>query len=176
MIEPAYDERGLIPAVVQDAQTDQVLMVAWMNADALRLTQEAGQADTTDCLRNLITADNPVGQRLIKVANSPAFLARHPVRDVTEAIVRIGIRETRELVRRAITGAPDSHTSLRTLKALELLESLVLLFPDRTATKEGMLALLEELNRPTNTATRALDAAARGEQAGQGPLQARPPE
>jgi phosphoribosyl-AMP cyclohydrolase len=44
MIEPAYDERGLIPAVVQDAQTDQVLMVAWMNADALRLTQESGQA------------------------------------------------------------------------------------------------------------------------------------
>lgn len=35
---------GLIPAVVQDADTDQVLMVAWMNAAALRLTVETGQA------------------------------------------------------------------------------------------------------------------------------------
>ncbi len=34
---------GLIPAVVQDARTKQVLMVAWMNADALRLTLETGQ-------------------------------------------------------------------------------------------------------------------------------------
>ena len=40
MIEPAYDERGLVPAIVQDAVTGSVLMLAWMNADALRLTRE----------------------------------------------------------------------------------------------------------------------------------------
>ncbi len=39
-----YDDRGLIPAVLQDAETGQVLMVAWMNAEALRLTQETGEA------------------------------------------------------------------------------------------------------------------------------------
>ena len=39
-----YDSRGLIPAVVQDAETKQVLMVAWMNEEALRLTQETGEA------------------------------------------------------------------------------------------------------------------------------------
>ncbi|RME88521.1 MAG: phosphoribosyl-AMP cyclohydrolase [Anaerolineae bacterium] len=38
-----YDSRGLIPAVVQDAADGEVLMVAWMNADALRRTQETGQ-------------------------------------------------------------------------------------------------------------------------------------
>lgn len=38
-----FDKRGLIPAVVQDAATRQVLMVAWMNAESLRLTQETGQ-------------------------------------------------------------------------------------------------------------------------------------
>jgi len=37
-----WDAAGLIPAVVQDATTHQVLMVAWMNAEALRLTQETG--------------------------------------------------------------------------------------------------------------------------------------
>jgi phosphoribosyl-AMP cyclohydrolase len=34
---------GLIPAVVQDDETAQVLMVAWMNAEALRLTVETGE-------------------------------------------------------------------------------------------------------------------------------------
>jgi phosphoribosyl-ATP pyrophosphohydrolase/phosphoribosyl-AMP cyclohydrolase len=34
---------GLIPAVVQDAHSEQVLMIAWMNADALRRTVQTGQ-------------------------------------------------------------------------------------------------------------------------------------
>ncbi len=39
-----YDEKGLITAVIQDATTKDVLMVAWMNAEALRLTQDTGEA------------------------------------------------------------------------------------------------------------------------------------
>jgi phosphoribosyl-ATP pyrophosphohydrolase/phosphoribosyl-AMP cyclohydrolase len=39
-----FDQRGLVPTVVQDVATGQVLMVAWMNEEALRLTQETGQA------------------------------------------------------------------------------------------------------------------------------------
>ena len=39
-----YDGRGLVPAVLQDAETGDVLMVAWMNREALRLTRETGQA------------------------------------------------------------------------------------------------------------------------------------
>jgi phosphoribosyl-ATP pyrophosphohydrolase/phosphoribosyl-AMP cyclohydrolase len=40
--EPRYDERGLVPCIVQDAVTDTVLMLAWMNAEALHLTRETG--------------------------------------------------------------------------------------------------------------------------------------
>ncbi len=39
-----FDARGLVPAVIQDAATGDVLMVAWMNREALRLTRETGQA------------------------------------------------------------------------------------------------------------------------------------
>jgi phosphoribosyl-AMP cyclohydrolase len=39
----AWDANGLIPAVVQDDATGQVLMVAWMNADALRRTLSTGE-------------------------------------------------------------------------------------------------------------------------------------
>jgi phosphoribosyl-ATP pyrophosphohydrolase/phosphoribosyl-AMP cyclohydrolase len=40
--EPVYDERGLAPCIVQDATTGAVLMLAWMNAEALQLTRETG--------------------------------------------------------------------------------------------------------------------------------------
>jgi phosphoribosyl-ATP pyrophosphohydrolase/phosphoribosyl-AMP cyclohydrolase len=39
-----YDARGLAPAVVQDAETGQVLMLAWMNAEAVQKTLETGEA------------------------------------------------------------------------------------------------------------------------------------
>ena len=38
----AFDGRGLIPAVVQQEVTGEVLMVAWMNAESLRRTLATG--------------------------------------------------------------------------------------------------------------------------------------
>lgn len=39
-----FDDRGLVPVVAQDTRTGEVLMLAWANADALRLTVETGRA------------------------------------------------------------------------------------------------------------------------------------
>ncbi len=39
----AYDAAGLVPAIVQDDATGEVLMLAWMNADTLALTLDEGQ-------------------------------------------------------------------------------------------------------------------------------------
>jgi phosphoribosyl-AMP cyclohydrolase len=41
---PKFDSNGLITAVAQDAQTGQVLMVAYMNKEALDLTLATGNA------------------------------------------------------------------------------------------------------------------------------------
>ena len=41
--EIKYDANGLVPAIVQDAETKEVLMMAWMNAESLRLTIESGE-------------------------------------------------------------------------------------------------------------------------------------
>lgn len=38
-----FDKQGLITAVIQHHTTLQVLMVAWMNEESLRLTLETGQ-------------------------------------------------------------------------------------------------------------------------------------
>jgi len=39
-----WNEQGLIPAIAQDWQTGDVLMLAWMNPDALALTIAEGRA------------------------------------------------------------------------------------------------------------------------------------
>lgn len=41
---PKFDAAGLIPVVTQNADTGAVLMLAWMNAEAIRLTLETGRA------------------------------------------------------------------------------------------------------------------------------------
>jgi len=42
--EIKYDVNGLVPAIVQDVFTKEVLMMAWMNAESLRLTLEYDEA------------------------------------------------------------------------------------------------------------------------------------
>lgn len=42
--EVAWNSDGLIPAIAQQEDSGKVLMVAWMNPDALRLTVEEGYA------------------------------------------------------------------------------------------------------------------------------------
>jgi len=39
-----YNENGLLPAVAQDAETGEVLMLAYMNTESLRMTLEKGLA------------------------------------------------------------------------------------------------------------------------------------
>lgn len=38
-----FNEAGLVPCIVQDADTCEVLMMAWMNADTLQRTLELGE-------------------------------------------------------------------------------------------------------------------------------------
>jgi phosphoribosyl-AMP cyclohydrolase len=41
--EIKFDNNGLIPTIVQDAETKQVLMMAYMNVDSLKLTMEKNE-------------------------------------------------------------------------------------------------------------------------------------
>ena len=38
-----YDDRGLLPAIAQDADTGEVLMLAWVNAESLQRTLDSGK-------------------------------------------------------------------------------------------------------------------------------------
>ena len=39
-----WDDKGLVPAIAQEAGTGKILMMAWMNREALALTRETGHA------------------------------------------------------------------------------------------------------------------------------------
>ena len=41
---PKFDKDGLLPCITSDAESGEVLMLGWMNADALKLTIETGEA------------------------------------------------------------------------------------------------------------------------------------
>jgi phosphoribosyl-AMP cyclohydrolase len=47
-----FDANGLIPAIVQDAATGQVLMMAWMNREALEKTVRTGKTHFFSRSRN----------------------------------------------------------------------------------------------------------------------------
>ena len=44
MTGPAFDASGLVPVIAQQWDTGEVLMLAWMDAEALRRTRETGRA------------------------------------------------------------------------------------------------------------------------------------
>ena len=52
VIAPRFDAAGLIAAIAQHADTGEVLMLAWMNDEALRLTLDTGEAHYFSRSRN----------------------------------------------------------------------------------------------------------------------------
>ena len=66
--EPAWDDRGLVPAIVQDADTGAVLMLAWMNADAWRLTRETGEVHFWSRSRGALWKKGETSGNVLRVA------------------------------------------------------------------------------------------------------------
>jgi len=48
----SFDEKGLIPAVVQDADTNEVLVLAWMNRESIAHTYKTGHVTFWSRSRN----------------------------------------------------------------------------------------------------------------------------
>ncbi|KEO60676.1 phosphoribosyl-AMP cyclohydrolase [Thioclava indica] len=51
-----YDANGLIPAIAQDYQSGEVLMMAWMNAQSIAITLEKGHVTYWSRSRNALWA------------------------------------------------------------------------------------------------------------------------
>lgn len=66
-MDPVFDSYGLIPAVVQDIESGELIMVAWMNADALSLTRRTGEAHFWSRSRNELWRKGETSGNLMKV-------------------------------------------------------------------------------------------------------------
>lgn len=130
-------------------------------SETSRPADDTSQPDPVKCFRNLIPDDSAIGERLIRLANSPVYGGRYRARTAAEAVVRIGVRETRSLIRKASSKTTRGISEGNVLKALDLLETLAALFPDRTSTPDGTLSLLRELNAAAQS-TRSTTAVAAG--------------
>ena len=42
-VEVKFDDRGLVPAISQDARSGEVLTLAWMNAESLEQSRQTGE-------------------------------------------------------------------------------------------------------------------------------------
>jgi len=62
-----FDQRGLIPAIVQDAITGRVLMLGWMNAESLQRTQDSGEVWFFSRSRNELWHKGATSGNVLKV-------------------------------------------------------------------------------------------------------------
>ena len=66
-VQIKYNSKGLVPAIVQDASTCQVLMMAWMNRESLKLTQETHQAHFWSRSRNQLWKKGETSGNILRV-------------------------------------------------------------------------------------------------------------
>ena len=64
---PKFDDKGLIPAIVIDQQTNDVAMFAWMNQEALTATQKTGVAHFWSRSRKKIWCKGEESGNLLRV-------------------------------------------------------------------------------------------------------------
>lgn len=88
----------LLMAFYADLRSNQMLLpsvpdVAW------KVRRMAGRDDTTaDQIARAITADPAMAAKLVRACNSPLYRGLNDIRNVREAVVRLGTRTTRQLV------------------------------------------------------------------------------
>jgi phosphoribosyl-AMP cyclohydrolase / phosphoribosyl-ATP pyrophosphohydrolase len=123
MIRPdelKYDERGLVPCIVQDAATGEVLMLAWQSREALERTLSSGQATFWSRSRNQLWVKGQTS------GNTQAVRAARSDCDRDAVLVRV------------TPAGPACHTGARSC-------FFELLGPDAPEPPGQTLALLEQV-------------------------------
>jgi len=64
-----FDEKGLIPAVIQDAETDEVLMLGYMNEESLRRTMQTKEVWFYSRTRQELWHKGETSGNIIKLKN-----------------------------------------------------------------------------------------------------------
>jgi phosphoribosyl-ATP pyrophosphohydrolase/phosphoribosyl-AMP cyclohydrolase len=68
-VAPRYDDDGLVPAIVQDAADSRVLMLAWMDEEALSATLETGEVHFHSRSRNTLWKKGETSGNVLRLAS-----------------------------------------------------------------------------------------------------------
>jgi phosphoribosyl-AMP cyclohydrolase len=68
LLKIVYNAQGLVPAIIQDQSTNQVLMMAWMNKESLNLTLNTGLAHFWSRSRNTLWIKGETSGNILNVA------------------------------------------------------------------------------------------------------------
>ena len=79
VLAPRFDAAGLVAAVAQHAETGEVLMLAWMNAQALQLTLDTGEAHYFSRSRNALWKKGESSGQVPKVVEARVACAQDAV-------------------------------------------------------------------------------------------------
>lgn len=133
------------PATARDVT--EVLSAARMEIEDRGLVGTLLDEQADRCLRTLVAADGRIGQRLIRVANSPFYGGRNPVRTVSAALVRIGLTAAEELIRKASPAMRGGMTMELIERVLHVIEILSAAFGEQPSDPQALLALVAQLRK-----------------------------
>ncbi|MCA1826694.1 MAG: hypothetical protein LC689_07105 [Myxococcales bacterium] len=97
-----WDDRGLAPAIVQDALSGEVLMLAWMNRESLARTLESGKATFWSRTRNELWEKGATSGNILSITSVNLDCDRDAI--LVRANRQGGRAESRRDARRAAKG------------------------------------------------------------------------
>jgi phosphoribosyl-ATP pyrophosphohydrolase/phosphoribosyl-AMP cyclohydrolase len=147
-VEPRYDANGLVPAIVQDAADGRVLMLAFMNEEALTATLETGEVHFHSRSREMLwrkgeTSGNVL--RLVSIAE-----------DCDQDALLVTVNATGPTCHRGTRSCfdPDGAPGERSTQGFGWLESLWSTIAERAATRPAGSYTVELLDGGVDRAGR----------------------
>jgi phosphoribosyl-ATP pyrophosphohydrolase/phosphoribosyl-AMP cyclohydrolase len=124
-----FDERGLVPAVVQDAADGRVLMLAWMDAEALDATLATGEVHFHSRSRGRLWRKGESSGNVLRLVDLAADCDADALLLTVDPVGPTCHRETRSCF------DPDGATAERSTQGFAWLESLWSTVAERAATR-----------------------------------------
>jgi len=124
-----YDEHGLVPAIVQDAADGRVLMLAWMDAEALEATLATGEVHFHSRSRGRLWRKGETSGNILRLVDLTADCDTDALLLTVDPVGPTCHRETRSCF------DPDGPPSERATQGLAWLETLWSTIASRAAAR-----------------------------------------
>jgi phosphoribosyl-ATP pyrophosphohydrolase/phosphoribosyl-AMP cyclohydrolase len=128
-VRPQYGDNGLVPAIVQDAADGRVLMLAWMDEEALNATVASGEVHFHSRSRETLWRKGETSGNVLRLVDIAEDCDRDALLVTVDPVGPTCHRGTRSCF------DPEGSPAERTTQGFRWLESLWATIADRAATR-----------------------------------------